>query len=122
MLARDVFLWLSDTFGSYCLHSKWNSYTHSQFDAELAQETFLRIFDKSIWPPSTPNINPGDFVLWLTLESNVSHNSYSSLSNLKETLMTLRYNLIKEGVKKACTSVEKILKAIVMAKIGHFEL
>lgn len=50
-----------------------------------------------------------DFI-WPILKSDVSDISYSRVSNLKEALRMLWYNLNKDVVKKLCTSAEKRFK------------
>lgn len=65
MLHGYVLPWLSETFGSHYIFTKNSALVHtSKFSAELLKETFPWIFMKITWPPSCPDINPMNFVIW----------------------------------------------------------
>lgn len=63
-----------------------------------------------IWTPSSADINPMDIIIRPILESGVSRISFSSMSDLKETLMPSEYNLVEGVVKPWRISVEKGLR------------
>lgn len=75
-----------------------------EFVEELMQKT---IAFKSMGTLSSLYINPLRFLIWPTLERDVSPMSYSSVSALKESLMPSPCNLCEEAWKKLWILVEK---------------
>ena len=86
-LEDKVLPWLNRCFwGTIHLHSRWRTGHHIKGHPKVCNEHFVGFWDKNIWPPSSPDINPMDFAIWYILETEVSKVSYSSVSNLKQAL------------------------------------
>jgi sensor domain CHASE-containing protein len=62
------------------------------------------------------------FANWSILESDVSANSYSSVTALKNALLASWSALDEEAVRRSCHSVTSRLELMVKAKGGHFEI
>lgn len=69
-----------------------------------------------------PDIDPMDFAIWYIFETYVSHIPYSSVSDMKETLITLLIKFERRaGEEIIHTSCEE-MKCYDESKGGHFEL
>ena len=122
MLEENVLPWLTETFGEQYIFTQDGAPAHtSNVSQKWCKEHFQGFWDKNMWPPSSPDINPMDFSIWSILESDVSKISYSSVTALKQALATAWSNVDQETVRRSCLSVTSRLKALVRAKGGHIE-
>ena len=68
-----------------------NSYGVPSHTSNLIQQWcknhFSLFWNKNIWPPSSLDINTMEFTIWSILESDVSAKSYSSVADLKNSLL-----------------------------------
>ena len=122
MLEENVLPWLTETFGEQYIFTQDGAPAHtSNVSQKWCKEHFQGFWDKNMWPPSSPDINPMDFSIWSILESDVSKISHSSVTALKQALATAWSNVDQETVRRSCLSVTSRLKALVRAKGGHIE-
>ena len=83
MLDEKVLPWLTETFGKKYVFSQDGAPAHtSNVTQAWCKEHFCGFWDKNMWPPSSPDINPMDFSIWSILESEVSRISHSSVATL----------------------------------------
>ena len=123
MLQEKVFPWLTESFGTNFI------FTQDGAPAQTANVTqkwcndhFQGFWDKTMWPPSSPDINPMDFAIWSILESEVSTRSYPNLDSLKAAIRSAWAKLDEEVVRHSCASVKTLVEKMIKAKGGHFEI
>ena len=47
-------------------------------------ENFPKFWSKKMWPSSSPDLNPTDFLVWSYLEKDVCSTPHISIDNLKK--------------------------------------
>ncbi len=77
--------------------------------------------DKEGWPPSSPDINPLDFYLWLVLEDKVCHKYYSNTSKLRAALVKTWDQIPQDVICAAINAVPLHARCVVQTKGSHFE-
>lgn len=65
------------------LHTRWCSSSHIQ--CHTSKQHFTGFWNKNLWPPSSLDSNPMDFVIWSILEREVSRVSHSSVTGLMKS-------------------------------------
>lgn len=123
MLEEKVLPWVTEAFGTDYIFTQDGAPAHtSNISQKWCREHFNKFWNKEIWPPSSPDINPMDFAIWSIIESEVSKISYSNLESLKKAITKAWSELHEDVVRKSCQSVVPRLKAVVKAKGGHIEI
>ena len=77
--------------------------------------------DKTLWPPSSPDVNPLDFSLWSILEDKACKKTWKNLDELKRALTLAWDEIPMETVRAAVEAVPKRLRQIIKEKGGHIE-
>lgn len=122
MLKDKVLPWVTGAFGNCYIFTQDGAPAHtSNVTQAWCRQHFSGFWDKNMWPPSSPDINPMDFAVWSILEREVSKISYSSVAALKQALVAAWSSLPEETVQRSCQAVEPRLKAMIKAKGGHIE-
>lgn len=75
----------------------------------------------SLWPPSSPDLNPLDYSIWGILEARVNAKRHCSVESLKRTLLREWDRLPMETVRAAIDSWPDRLRAAIKEKGGRFE-
>lgn len=123
LLEEEVLPWVKENYGE-------GPYTFSQDGApshtsRLVQawcrENFSGFWDKDLWPPSSPDINPMDFSIRSILESRACAKPHANREALKRSLEREWAKISEETVRAACAQVKRRLEALIRAKGGHFE-
>ena len=76
-------------------------------------------WDKDMWPPSSPDLNPMDFTTWAILESEMCATPHSSIAALKLALETAWSNFDEDTVRRSRLSAGGGFGAGVKTKGGH---
>lgn len=85
---------------------------------QWCKDYFSGVWDKNIWPLSSPNFDPKDIVIWSVLENDVPAEYYSSVAALNNALLASWSALDKEVVGLHAT-VTSHLELVVKAKKCH---
>ena len=73
MLEEKVLPWLTESFGDDFIFTQDGAPAHTaNVTQQWCKDHFPGFWDKQMWPPSSPDINPMDFAIWSILESDVS--------------------------------------------------
>ena len=75
---------------------------------------------KELWPPSSLYLNPTDFAVWSTLESNACSSYHPSVTSLKVNLKHCWDKISTKIMHASCNNVTDILRCAVKAK-GYIE-
>uniref|UniRef100_A0A3P8TI71 Paired domain-containing protein n=1 Tax=Amphiprion percula TaxID=161767 RepID=A0A3P8TI71_AMPPE len=88
MLEEKVLPWCTNAFGNQYVFTQDGAPAHtSNITQAWCKQHFPGFWDKNMWPPSSPDINPMEFAIWSILERDVSRVSHSSVTALKTALM-----------------------------------
>ena len=69
---------------SVYLSTRWCTIAHLEKTQSWCRENFPSFWDKEIWPPSSPDLNPLDFSIWSMLKK--THASQKTFCHLKKSL------------------------------------
>ena len=75
----------------------------------------------TLWPPSSPDLNPLDYSIWGILEAKVNAKRHTSIESLKATLLREWDQLPMENVSAAIDAWPKRLRAVKSHKGNRFE-
>lgn len=75
----------------------------------------------TLWPPSSPDLNPLDYSIWGILEARVNAKRHNSIESLKATLLREWDRLSMENVRAAIDIWPKRLRAARKNRGGRFE-
>lgn len=121
VLRPGLIPWANKTFGS----ERWTFQQDSVPSHKAnATQSWLKsnvpvLIDRSMWPPSSPDLNQLDYCVWGILEAKACTKKHTSLESLKLSL-TREWNRLNENViRTACTSFRKRLQLVVKAKGGY---
>ena len=64
---------------------------------------------KELWPLSSPDLIPMDFVIWSILESNACSSSHPNIGTLKNRLKAYWDEISEETVRASCSEVSERL-------------
>lgn len=106
MLEEKVLPWGTNVFGNQYIFTQDGAPAHtSNVTQAWCKQHFPGFWDKNMWPQSSPDINPMDFVIWSVLEREVSRVSHSSVNTLKKALMKSWSELDAETVWCSCQAI-----------------
>ena len=77
--------------------------------------------DPSIWPPSSPDLNPLDYCIWGMLEEKVNSKRHSSIEALKASIQREWNDLSMEDVRESIDAWPRRLRAVRTKRGGRFE-
>ena len=67
----------------------------------MVQVPFKGFWDKNMWPPSRPNLNPMDFAIWSILEIDVCPAPHNGTAALKQALENAWYSISEDTVSQS---------------------
>ena len=59
---------------------------HTAKTVQAWQAENIKFWDKTMWPSSSPDLNPLDYSIWAFLQSKVGVSQYANLDNLKAAI------------------------------------
>ena len=88
---------------------------------QWCQDNSQWFWPKSFWPPSSPDLNVMDFVIWGILARKACEKPHSSEASLKRSLKKAWAELDEETIRNCCANAQKRLEAVVEAEGGYIE-
>lgn len=76
-------------------------------------------WEKEVWPPSSPDVNPLDFYVWGVAERDTNRSPHNTKDSLISSIMEVFSNIPREDVIHACSRVRSRLEEIIEAN-GDF--
>src|ERR1700722_19007503 len=105
----------------WTLQQDWAPAHSAKSTISLCQKIFPNVWDKGVWPPFSPDLNPMDYSVWSILESKACATSHASLDSLKSALEKAWDEITIEQCAAIVDDFPKRLKACITAQGGHFE-
>ena len=75
----------------------------------------------SHWPPSSPDLNPLDYFIWLYVENITNMTSHNTKASLITAIRQVFAELPPALVKKACSQFHICIEAVIEAEGGYIE-
>jgi inhibitor of nuclear factor kappa-B kinase subunit alpha len=76
-------------------------------------ENVPEFWEKEIWPPSSPDINPLDYFVWGVVERDTNRTPHTTLKSLKAKIKEVMTSMNRNMVKRACGSFRKRLSTVI---------
>ncbi len=109
----DNWVWTQDGAPSHTSDTVQNYIT-----SKLGSKGFL---PKTMWPPSSPNLNPLDFFVWTHVEERACSSHYPNIEALKAAVNREWSSMSMEDVTNACKAFRGRVEACIEAKGFLFE-
>ncbi|QQP48789.1 Uncharacterized protein FKW44_009215 [Caligus rogercresseyi] len=74
-----------------------------------------------LWPPSSPDCNPFDYLFWGMVENKTNKHAQNTLDSLRTAIVVEFANMKKDPVAKACGRFRHHLEMVVVADGGYIE-
>ena len=87
------------------------------FSTETKPKNISEIIIVSLWPPSSPNLNPLDYAIWDVLENKTNATSHPNIGALKTDFEEEWNKMSGEFILKACKSFRRGVDTIVEKKM-----
>ena len=76
----------------------------------------LNFWPKDIWPPSSPDLNPLDYLIWANVQGKVNVKQYTNTKAIKAAINKVWADMSRDKIKNICTRFRPRVKAIIKAK------
>lgn len=87
----------------------------------FCQSNFRSFWPSSLWPPSSPDLNPLDYSIWSVLEHATNRVSHPNVDSLKDAIREEWEKLTPEFLRKTCRSFRRRVETVIEKKGGHIE-
>lgn len=122
-ILRDVLHpWAQNHFGNdaWMLQQDWAPSHSAKKTIELCNELFPGFWNKDVWPPNSPDLNPMDYSVWSLLEQKVSGKQYCNVDALKRALIRAWDEISVEQLATIVQNFPKRVRACMKAKGANF--
>lgn len=82
------------------------------------RDNLTDFLDKTLWPPSSPDLNPLDFFVWSYMMAKLNEYKVSTLDHFKTVILKIWDEMPMQSVRAACDAFEKRLKLVKEYKGG----
>ena len=82
---------------------------------EWCRKNLPEVWEKEIWPPSSPDCNPLDYYVWSACEVLVNKAPHNTSGSLMAKIKEVMADLDRDTVARACRSLRPRLEAVVEA-------
>ncbi len=106
---KDGYIWTQDGAPAHCCNN---------IEKYLGSEGF---WPKLIWPPSSPNLNPSDFSIWMLIKERACATPSPSVDVLKARVKAEWVKLSKHCIRDCCGAFCCRLEVCLEAEAGVFE-
>uniref|UniRef100_A0A914DG88 Tc1-like transposase DDE domain-containing protein n=1 Tax=Acrobeloides nanus TaxID=290746 RepID=A0A914DG88_9BILA len=122
MLYEHFLPWAREHFGEDWAFQQDSAPAHFARDTQaMLAEECPDFITNDQWPPSSPDLNPLDYLVWSILESKACAKPHNSIDSLKEALLKAWDEIIVEMLEKIVDDFPKRLEKCIQAQGGHFE-
>ena len=123
MLEEKVIPWVQETVGEEGITLQQDGATSHTAKAvqHWCKTNFKGFWEKEVWPPSSPDLNPMDFGIWSILEQKACLTSHPNIETLKRKLKASWEQIDPEVVRATCAQVLPRLRRLVKNKGGYIE-
>jgi len=123
LLATKVVPWLKKTYpnGNYIWQQDGAPAHTSKKTQDWLRANMANFWDKTTWPPSSPDLNPLDFSVWGVVESKACMTSHASIDTLKTSIVKVWRAMKKDYLVKTCKQFRPRLEKVIELEGGLFE-
>lgn len=88
---------------------------------EWIRSNFAGFWEKSLWPPNSPDLNPLDYSIWSVVEEKACRTPHSSLADLKVSVAKAWNSMKSEYIIKTCRDFRPRLERMIELEGGLIE-
>ncbi len=123
MLQNVVKPWVDTTYpGMAVVWQQDSALSHrAKMTQDWCKENFPAFWPWSMWPPSSPDLNPLEYGIWGYAEREVCRTSHPSVDALKAAVDLEWARMSEAYIRKTCSVFRPRLEAMLAADGGHFE-
>ena len=123
LLRYNVLPWLKATYpnGNYVFQQDSAPAHKAKITQEWMKRNLANYWPWTLWPPSSPCLNPLDYAIWGILEDKVGSSSHPSVDALKAKVKEEWAALTPAYIKKSCRSFRRRVEATIEAEGQHIE-
>ena len=123
VMRTHVLPWLKRAYpeGNYVFQQDGARPHTADASRKWLQKNLADFWDKDLWPPSSPDLNPLDYGIWGVMEKEACATPHSSLTSLAVSIDRAWDNLTPEYVAQTCSSFRPRLEKVIEAKGGYIE-
>jgi hypothetical protein len=123
LLESKVLPWLKKTYpaGNYVWQQDGAPAHTSRRTQEWLGANMSKFWDKTVWPPSSPDLNPLDYSVWSVIEAKACKTPHSSVDTLKASITKAWRMMTKAYLIKTCHSFRRRVEAVIEMEGGNFE-
>ena len=123
LLRYHVLSWLKATYpnGNYVFQQDSAPAHKAKTTPEWMKQNLANYWACTLWPPSSPCLNPLEYVVWSVLEDRVGATSHPSVDALKVKVKEEWAALTPAFIKKSCRSFRRCVEATIEAEGGHIK-
>jgi hypothetical protein len=123
LLESKVVPWLKKKFpdGNYVFQQDGAPAHTANRTQEWLAANMANFWPKTIWPPSSPDLNPLDYSVWSVLESKACATPHSNVEALKASIVRAWRSLSKEYIVSTCLSFRRRVETVIEMDGGLFE-
>ncbi|QQP52538.1 Uncharacterized protein FKW44_004719, partial [Caligus rogercresseyi] len=94
---------------------------HKSRETQAWLENLPYHWSPDLWPPSSPDCNPLDYLFWGMIENKTNKHAHNTLDSLRAAIVKEFANIKKNVVAKACGRFRHPLEMVVAADGGYIE-
>lgn len=123
LLEKHVIPWLTLEYpeGNYCFQQDGAPAHTARTTQRFLKEHMVEVWDKEMWPPSSPDLSPLDFSIWSVLDADACKKSHPNLAALKASIVQSWTRMSEDYVHKVCGSFRKRVETVIAKDGGYIE-
>ena len=86
---------------------------------DWCRANFPHFWEKEVWPPSSPDLNPLDFFVWGVAERDTNRSLHNTKDSLIGSIKEVFTNFPREELVHACSRIRSRLEEVIDAS-GDF--
>ena len=87
----------------------------------FCKNNMVKFWEKDMWPPSSPDLNPLDFFWWGAIERKTNATPHPNIDSLKAAIVKEWADYPSKGIVDACASFRRRVEAVIENNGGHIE-
>jgi transposase len=117
LLRTRVLPWLQQLYpgGDYVFQQDGAPAHSARTTQKFLADNFANFWDKDIWPPSSPDLNPLDFYFWARVEREACRVQHWNLADLRASICKAWEKIPNEEVARAVQTFRRRLQRVVAA-------
>jgi inhibitor of nuclear factor kappa-B kinase subunit alpha len=123
LLSTKLLPWLRRNYpeGNYVFQQDGAPAHTSKRTQEWLAANTADFWDKSSWPPSSPDLNPLDYSVWGVVEAKACRTSHANVDDLKKSIIKAWRSMSKDYLVKTCRQFRTRVEKVIEMEGGLFE-